>query len=75
MTTARVDPTPADYSAEELSQMRRFAALSFAQKVQWLEAAHRLALLWNARRPEAEKAERGSSVSEIAAQSPEKKAR
>lgn len=71
----RVDPTPADFSAEELAQMRRFAALSFAQKVQWLEEAHRLALLWNARRPEAENGGSESPTSGIATRAPEKKSR
>jgi hypothetical protein len=52
--------------------MRRFAALSFAQKVQWLEEAHRLAILWNARRPEAEKEKLESASSGSA---PENKSR
>jgi len=34
----------------ELAQLRRFAKLSFAEKVRWLEAAHRLALKLGARK-------------------------
>ena len=32
------------YHPDELAQMRRFASWTFAEKVRWLEEAHRLAL-------------------------------
>jgi hypothetical protein len=34
----------------KLAQLRRFAAIPFADKVDWLEQMHRLALRWGARR-------------------------
>ena len=37
--------------AEERAQLRRFAKLSFAEKVRWLEQAHRLTIQLGARKP------------------------
>jgi hypothetical protein len=42
---------PTAVSAEELAQLRRFARLSLAEKVRWLEEAHRLVRQLGARKP------------------------
>lgn len=42
-------PQSAPFDPQELAQLRRFALLPFADKVRWLEAAHRLVLQLGAR--------------------------